>query len=58
MRTNKFLGRDWISPEIDYTKEEWESILRLAEELKTRYAINEDTSHILKGKNAFTLFLQ
>jgi len=29
MRTNKFLGRDWLSPEIDYTKEEWESLLRL-----------------------------
>ena len=56
MRTNKFLGRDWISPEIDYTKEEWETLLRLAEELKTRYALNEDTSHILKGKTLYTMF--
>jgi N-acetylornithine carbamoyltransferase len=56
MHTNKFLGRDWLSPEIDYTKEEWESLLRLAEELKTRYAMNEDTSHILKGKTLYTMF--
>ena len=56
MRSNKFLGRDWLSPEIDYTKEEWESLLRLAEELKTRFAMNEDTSHILKGKTLYSMF--
>ena len=27
MRSNKFRGRDWLSPEIDYTKEEWESLI-------------------------------
>ncbi len=47
MRTNKFYGRNWISPELNYSKEEWESLLRLAEELKTRFALNQDTSNIL-----------
>jgi len=56
MRTNRFFGRDWLSPEMDYTKEEWETLLHLAEELKTRFALNEDTSHILKGKTLYTMF--
>jgi len=25
MKTNKFLGRDWIDAELDYNREEWET---------------------------------
>ncbi len=56
MRSNKFFGRDWLSPEIDYTKEEWESLIKLAIDLKTKYSLNEDTSHILKGQTLYTMF--
>ncbi|MBS3742588.1 MAG: ornithine carbamoyltransferase [Candidatus Cloacimonetes bacterium] len=56
MRTNKFYGRDWISPELNYSKEEWESLIRLAEELKTRFALNEDTSNILDGQTLYAMF--
>ena len=56
MRSNKFLGRDWLSPEVDYTKEEWESILNLAIDLKRDYALNRDQTHILRGKTLYTMF--
>ncbi|MEW6041893.1 MAG: ornithine carbamoyltransferase, partial [Elusimicrobiota bacterium] len=56
MRSNKFFGRDWIDAEIDYTKEEWETLIDVGLELKRRYAMNEDTTHILRGKTLFTMF--
>jgi N-acetylornithine carbamoyltransferase len=56
MRTNKFLGRDWIDATIDYTKEEWETLIEAALYLKKKYALGEDTSHLLKGKTLFTMF--
>ena len=56
MRTNNFLGRDWLSPEMNYSKEEWESLIKLAIDLKTKYALNEDTTNILKGKTLYTMF--
>jgi len=56
MRTNNFLGKDWIDAELDFTKEEWETLIDVALELKKRHAMNEDTSGILKGKTLFTMF--
>ncbi len=56
MRTNNFLGRDWIDAELDYTKEEWESLIDTAWELKRRHALREDMSHLLKGRTLFTMF--
>ena len=34
MRTNNFLGRDWIDAELDYTKEEWETLIDVAIDLE------------------------
>ncbi len=56
MRTNKFLSRDWIDAELDFTKEEWETLIDVALELKRRHAMGEDQTHILKGKTLFTMF--
>lgn len=56
MKTNRFLGKDWIDAELDYSKEDWETLIDVALELKRRYAMNEDHSHILKGKTLFTMF--
>lgn len=56
MKSNRFLGRDWIDAELDYSKEEWETLIDVGLELKRRHAMNEDQSHILKGKTLFTMF--
>ena len=56
MRSNKFYGRDWIDAELDYTKEEWETLIDIALELKRRYAMNEDTTGLLRGKTLYTMF--
>ncbi|MEW6556389.1 MAG: ornithine carbamoyltransferase [Elusimicrobiota bacterium] len=56
MRSNKFLGRDWIDAELDFTKEEWETLIDVGLELKRRHAMNEDQTHILRGKTLFTMF--
>ncbi len=56
MRTNNFCNRDWIDAELDYTKEEWESLIDVAWELKRRFAMREDMSHVLKGQTLFTMF--
>jgi hypothetical protein len=56
MKTNKFLGRDWIDAELDYSREEWETFIDVGLELKRRWAMGEDHSHILKGKTLFTMF--
>ena len=56
MRTNKFLGRDWIDAEYDYTKEEWETLIDVALYLKRKYALNEDHSYLLKNKTLFMIF--
>lgn len=56
MKTNSFLGRDWIDAELDYSKEEWETLIDVAIELKRRHAMGEDHSHLLKGKTLFTMF--
>ena len=56
MRTNRFLGRDWIDAELDFTKEEWETLIEVGLELKKRHAMNQDQTDILKGKTLFTMF--
>jgi len=56
MRTNAFRGRDWIDAELDYTKEEWESLIGLALDLKRRFAVCDDTRGILPGRSLFSMF--
>ncbi|MBM4371050.1 MAG: ornithine carbamoyltransferase [Deltaproteobacteria bacterium] len=56
MRTNAFRGRDWIDAELDYTKEEWESLIDLALDLKRKFAMGEDTTHMLRGRTLFSMF--
>ena len=56
MKTNNFLGRDWLDPEFSYSKEEWETLMDVGFELKRRFALGQDTSGILKGKTLFTMF--
>lgn len=56
MKTETFNGRDWIDAELDYTREEWETLIDVALELKRRYAMGEDHTHLLRGKTLFTMF--
>jgi N-acetylornithine carbamoyltransferase len=56
MKTNNFRGRDWIDAELDYTKEEWETLIDLALKLKQEYAMGKDQTHILRGKTLFSMF--
>ncbi|MCL4458482.1 MAG: N-acetylornithine carbamoyltransferase [Chloroflexi bacterium] len=55
MKTDSFKGRDWIT-DLEYTKEELETILEVAFDLKRRYATGELHNHILKGKTLFMIF--
>lgn len=56
MKTETFKGRDWIDAEIDYTKAEWETLLDVAQDLKRRFLMDEDHSHILRNKTIFLIF--
>lgn len=56
MRSNSFLGRDWIDAELDYTKEEWETLIDVALDLKRGHAMGEDQTRILRGKTLYTMF--
>lgn len=56
MQTIGFRGRDYIDPEFSYTKEEWETLLEVSAELKKRFLMGEDHSHILKNKTLFMIF--
>jgi len=56
MKTNGFYGRDWIDAELDYSREEWETMIEIALELKRRFALNEDMTHLLRGKTLFSMF--
>jgi len=56
MRTNNFRGRDWIDAELDYSKEEWETLIEVALELKRRHAMGDDQTGILRGKTLFSMF--
>ncbi len=56
MKSNKFYGRDWIDPEFNYTKEEWETLIDIGLDLKKRYSLMEDHTSILRGRTLFTMF--
>ncbi len=56
MKNNNFKGRDWLKPEIDYSRQDWEKILDLAFMLKKRFAAEKDTTKILKAQTLFTMF--
>jgi N-acetylornithine carbamoyltransferase len=56
MKTNNFRGRDWIDAELDYSKEEWETLIDLALQLKQEFSMGKDQSYILKGKTLFSMF--
>jgi len=56
VRSNSFLGRDWIDAELDYTKEEWETLIDVALDLKRGHAMSEDQTHILRNKTLYTMF--
>ena len=55
MRTDSFRGRDFITL-LDWTREEVETILDVAFDLKRRRAQGEDHSHLLRGKTLFMIF--
>jgi N-acetylornithine carbamoyltransferase len=55
MKTDTFRGRDFLA-ETDWTREEIETILNVALDLKCRRAIGEPHNHILPGKTLFMIF--
>ena len=56
MKTETFRGRDWIDAELDYTKEEYDTLIDVALDLKRRFLMDEDHSQILKNKTLFMIF--
>lgn len=54
MKTESFRGRDWIT-DLEYTKEELETILEVAWDLKRKRATGEP-HELLKGKTLFMIF--
>ncbi len=55
MKTDSFRGRDFITL-LDWTKEEIETILDVALDLKRRRAVGEPHDHLLRGKTLFMVF--
>jgi ornithine carbamoyltransferase len=55
MKTKSFKGRDFLK-ETDYTREEIESILEVAAELKRDRALGKYHDDILRGKTLFMIF--
>jgi N-acetylornithine carbamoyltransferase len=55
MQTTTFRGRDFLA-ETDYTREEIETILSVAEDLKKDRAKGVPHDHILRGKTLFMIF--
>lgn len=55
MKTDTFRGRDFITL-LDWTKEEIETILGVALDLKRRRAVGELHDHILRAKTLFMVF--
>jgi len=56
MKTESFRGRDWIDAEIDFTKEEWETLIDVALDLKRRFLLGEDHTHLLRNKTLYMMF--
>ncbi|MGM0442045.1 MAG: ornithine carbamoyltransferase [Elusimicrobiota bacterium] len=56
MKTNRFFGRDWIDATLDFSKEEWETMIDVGLELKRRYAMKEPMDDLLRGQTLFTIF--
>ncbi|MBN1954076.1 MAG: ornithine carbamoyltransferase [Anaerolineae bacterium] len=55
MKTESFRGRDFITL-LDWSKEEVETILDVALDLKRRFAVGELHDHILRAKTLFLIF--
>jgi len=55
MKTDSFRGRDFITL-LEWSKEEVETILDVALDLKRRYALGELHNHILPAKSLFMIF--
>jgi N-acetylornithine carbamoyltransferase len=55
MKTNTFKGRDFLA-ETDWSREDIETILDVAKELKTKRAIGQAHNDILPGKTLFMIF--
>ncbi|RLC87200.1 MAG: ornithine carbamoyltransferase, partial [Chloroflexi bacterium] len=55
MKTDSFRGRDFITL-LDWSKEEVETILDVALDLKRRYATGELHDHLLRAKSLFMIF--
>jgi N-acetylornithine carbamoyltransferase len=55
MKTESFRGRDFITL-LEWSKEEVETILDVALDLKRRYATGEYHDHLLRAKSLFMIF--
>ena len=55
MKTDSFRGRDFLTLR-DYTREQVETILDVAFDLKRRFAVGEPHDHLLRGKTLFMIF--
>jgi N-acetylornithine carbamoyltransferase len=55
MKTESFRGRDFLTL-LDWSKEEIETILDVALDLKRRFALGEPHDHILRAKTLFMVF--
>lgn len=55
MKTEGFRGRDFLTL-LDYSREEVETILEVALDLKRRFAIGEPHDHLLRAKSLFMIF--
>jgi ornithine carbamoyltransferase len=55
MRTDTFRGKDFITL-LEWSKEEVETILDVALDLKRRFALGEPHNHLLPGKTLFMIF--
>jgi N-acetylornithine carbamoyltransferase len=55
MKTEGFRGRDYLTL-LDYTREEVDTILDVAFDLKRRFAMGEPHDHLLRSKTLFMIF--
>ena len=55
MKTESFKGRDFLTL-LDYSREEVETILDTAIDLKRRFAMGEPHDHLLRGRTLFMIF--